>query len=444
MKKINSAVFIALLVGTVSTLCLETTRGSIAEITWIKYSENPLDLEPERTVESWVIFESGNFKMWYTGIDNLGTSRIYYATSLDGVNWASHGMVLDTGDPGSWEGLAVGRPVVMFDGTTYKMWYMGYSHNPFPAHRIGYATSPDGIVWTKHSSNPILIPGGNGGWDDGGLGEFTVFFNGSTYIMWFNGQAYMHATLKIGVATSPDGISWTKYSNNPVLVPGPSLWDNKHVYSGPVMNLEGSYKMWYSGQSYADNVRIGLATSSDGLTWTKGASNPVLDVGPPAAWDSAYVYATSIVKEADRLLMWYWGSSDPAGGTVRIGLATTLAPAEIEIAPHTLNLKSNGEWITAYIELPEGHDVNDIDVNSILLNETIPVDAEAPTEVGDYDLDVVPDLMIKFDRAMVIDWIGAADYGEDTGKYYEMNLTIMGTVAGTQFSGTDKIKVLGK
>lgn len=118
--------------------------------------------------------------------------------------------------------------------------------------------------------------------------------------------------------------------------------------------------------------------------------------------------------------------------------------AEVAINPDTLNLKSNGEWITAYIELPEGQNVNDIDVNSILLNGTIPVDAEAPTEVGDYDLDDFPDLMIKFDRATVIDWMGTADYGEDTGKYYEMNLTIIGIVAGTQFSCTDKIKVLRK
>lgn len=91
------------------------------------------------------------------------------------------------------------------------------------------------------------------------------------------------------------------------------------------MNVEGSYEMWYSGQSYADNVRIGLATSPDGFSWTKHSGNPVLDVGPPGAWDSAYIYAMSVVKKADRLLMWYWGASDHAGGTERIGLATSHA-----------------------------------------------------------------------------------------------------------------------
>lgn len=118
--------------------------------------------------------------------------------------------------------------------------------------------------------------------------------------------------------------------------------------------------------------------------------------------------------------------------------------ATIDIDPDTLNVKSNGQWITCYIELPEGYDVSDIDVNSILLNDTIPVDVEAPITVGDYDLDNIPDLVVKFDRATMIQWLNTNDYGEDTGKYYEVNLTITGTVAGTQFSGTDRVKVLKK
>jgi len=116
----------------------------------------------------------------------------------------------------------------------------------------------------------------------------------------------------------------------------------------------------------------------------------------------------------------------------------------VDIDPDTLNLKSSGQWITAYIELPEGYSVNNIDVDSILINNTIPVDVEAPTTIGDYDLDNILDLMVKFDRAGIIQWLDAIDHGEDTGKYYEINLTITGTVAGIPFSATDKIKMLTK
>jgi hypothetical protein len=41
--------------------------------------------------------------------------------------------------------------------------------------------------------------------------------------------------------------------------------------------------------------------------------------------------------------------------------------ASIDIKPDTLNLKSKGNWITAYIELPEGSNVGDIDCSTIRL-----------------------------------------------------------------------------
>jgi hypothetical protein len=53
----------------------------------------------------------------------------------------------------------------------YKMWYSGY-HDSAGGARIGYATSSDGIVWTKHNqddhdnSGYVLDVGPKGAWDD--------------------------------------------------------------------------------------------------------------------------------------------------------------------------------------------------------------------------------------------------------------------------------------
>jgi hypothetical protein len=47
---------------------------------------------------------------------------------------------------------------VLFDGTTYKMWYAG--GNASWTGQIGYATSPDGITWTKNP-NPVITDIGN-------------------------------------------------------------------------------------------------------------------------------------------------------------------------------------------------------------------------------------------------------------------------------------------
>jgi squalene-hopene/tetraprenyl-beta-curcumene cyclase len=112
-------------------------------------------------------------------------------------------------------------------------------------------------------------------------------------------------------------------------------------------------------------------------------------------------------------------------------------PATVKIEPETLNLKSKGKWVTAYIELPEGYNVSDINISSILLNGTIPVDVNAPTAIGDYDGDGVPDLMVKFNRTAVCQLI--LSKGVMVGN---VTLTVSGKLAnGIGFEGCDTIRV---
>ncbi|MGD8544932.1 MAG: hypothetical protein PVH12_02050 [Candidatus Bathyarchaeota archaeon] len=115
--------------------------------------------------------------------------------------------------------------------------------------------------------------------------------------------------------------------------------------------------------------------------------------------------------------------------------------ASTSIEPETLNLKSNGEWVTAYIEVP-GYDPNDIDISTIRLDETIAVDPYAPTNIGDHDADGVSDLMVKFSRSEVIEYFEIVDYDGETGKSTWVNLTVAGEVAGTRFQGSDTIRLL--
>lgn len=115
--------------------------------------------------------------------------------------------------------------------------------------------------------------------------------------------------------------------------------------------------------------------------------------------------------------------------------------ADIDIKPDTLNLRSRGRWITCYTELPEGYDVANIDVSSIQLNGTVPVDPTAPTAIGDYDNDGISDLMVKFDRAAVISYILNNVNIEE--RFITVTLTIAGSLNdGTPFQGTDTIRII--
>ena len=114
----------------------------------------------------------------------------------------------------------------------------------------------------------------------------------------------------------------------------------------------------------------------------------------------------------------------------------------IDFDPDTLNLESKGKWVTVYIELPEGYDVVDIDVSTVYLYECDnSILAEPhPTEIGDYDDDGIADLMVKFDRQILIDYLKEQGCGD--GDITE--LTVTGEATGTRFEGFDTIQVISK
>jgi hypothetical protein len=128
-----------------------------------------------------------------------------------------------------------------------------------------------------------------------------------------------------------------------------------------------------------------------------------------------------------------------------------IIPATIDFDPDTLNLKSNGEWVTVYVELPVGHGYNltEIDRETIMLNYTLQVDTfwinqTLESLIGDYDNDTIPDLMIKFNRAALLEFIlKNVELELRRGYLYaEVTLTITGKVAKVPFEGSDKIKVI--
>ena len=128
-------------------------------------------------------------------------------------------------------------------------------------------------------------------------------------------------------------------------------------------------------------------------------------------------------------------------------------PVEVELNPQTLNLSSNGQWVTAYIEAPEGYTVDDIIQTSaaLVVGEAAPiaVDLSGPHDIGDNDGDGVPDLMVKFLRDELIDALNAYDYNNTsanlTEKQVQEAIILRATlVDGTQIEGADSISIIRK
>jgi predicted GH43/DUF377 family glycosyl hydrolase len=242
-----------------------------------------------------VIYDGGEHKMWYAGTTGSMTGSILYATSPDGASWTKHGAVLAPGS--SPENVNVHYPCVMKDGVTYKMWYSGFDGSHY---RIFYATSADGLTWSRQGL--VLNLGPPGSYDDNfAYGPF-VLKEGSAYRMWYSGSD--GANVRLLYATSPDGRGWTKQGVNLNLGPPGSL-ENVHVSPSYILVEGGGYHMWYRG-SDGTNDRIFYATSSDGLSWRR--RGVVVDVGPPGSTDAVHILLQSVLHLPGMpYQIWYTG-----------------------------------------------------------------------------------------------------------------------------------------
>jgi hypothetical protein len=244
------------------------------------------------------------YRMWYSAGSEIEGGSIGYADSPDGVNWFQtyDSPLLGPGPLGAWDDAGVADPTVLFAETGLQMWYVGSS--VFGERAIGYATSPDALTWQTYDGNPVLSPDSV---DADSFGFPMVIQDGpGDYKMWYSGGG------NIWLATSPDGLSWTKRLGIPAVAPGsPGAWDDDSVYAPVVVANSGKYEMWYVGQGTgAAEARIGYAWSSDGLTWTKSPANPVL-IGKKGYWEeSAVAYPAVIVEGPASYRMWYRGGDN--------------------------------------------------------------------------------------------------------------------------------------
>ncbi len=275
--------------------------------------------------ESTVIkLNATDYVMFYQGVNANGQKheRIGRADSTDGgATWTKHPsnpLLSHSGVNGTFDRFGVMGPSVIFDGLTWKMWFAGRANGGIT--KIGYATSSDGVAWTKFAGNPIMA-GTNGTFDSRGPSSPSVLFDGTNFRMWYTGTDAVSVT-RIGHATSADGTTWVK-TTGAVLNTSASGFDAAGVRSCAVVLDGTTFRMWYSGLDVVTGgkLRIGYADSSNGTTWVKFTGNPVLGQGAVGLFDDTSVLAPWVIQEtATTFKMWYTGVN--AAGLTRIGYAT--------------------------------------------------------------------------------------------------------------------------
>jgi len=160
-----------------------------------------------------VIFHEDKFHMFFNSFTAWpGLVKVGYMTSDDGYHWqmVQDEPVLTTDQIPFGDGNAdVSSVLVMDDGT----WVM-YFHT-VGSGEIGRATAASPIGPWVVDADPVLGPGPQGAWDQLGLewpSVISVIKDACSFRMYYSAQT--KDGYAISFATSTDGITWTKYNYN--------------------------------------------------------------------------------------------------------------------------------------------------------------------------------------------------------------------------------------
>lgn len=244
--------------------------------------------------------------------------------------------VLAYGALGEWDSGFIFMARVLIHEGVFHMFYVGGEDFRIRPKYVGYATSPDGITWTKYAANPILQI-------DESFAPYGVRFvlpvmDGDTWVLYLSPQPQPGFALPSMVlrATAPVPTGPWTIDYDPVLTQGERrTWDQNGLLPTSIFATMGGYTMYYGG--FGGVGGVGMATSPNGNYWVKYddpdtddrdtiISDPVFQGGERGQWDGGGVTIASVIMGDDALEMFYTAGPGPGGAPTDFGLgyATSL------------------------------------------------------------------------------------------------------------------------
>jgi predicted GH43/DUF377 family glycosyl hydrolase len=185
----------------------------------------------------------------------------------------------------------------------------------------------------QNNGQPVLEPGSGSDWDTMILDDYVVR-HGGKYFMYYTGMrsSSLMDARHIGVATSNDGVTWSKYRGNPVIKSRVDSYDYTNVMQPNVIVVDDGFHMFYAGNhgnrvsSELQDIDICYATSDNGLDWKKHSGNPVIKNGPfDTDWNGIALRPGDVRWDGERYVLYVKGvgTTGGLGPKPKLGLYTS-------------------------------------------------------------------------------------------------------------------------
>lgn len=225
--------------------------------------------------------------------------------------------ILELGARGSFDEHAVYPSAIFQHGNMINLYYAGWSRSnsvPFNC-AIGMATSLDGVNFTRLGPGPILAAGVQEPFVISG--PKVRKFNDQLFMFYLSGTRWiMHndspeIVYKIRMATSLDGINWTRLNTNII----PDILEADECQAGPdVFYYNGFYHMYFVYRYALDfrhdskrGYRIGYAISRDLTTWQRADDIAGISYSD-TGWDSTMMHYPHVFCVDGKHYMLYNGN----------------------------------------------------------------------------------------------------------------------------------------
>jgi hypothetical protein len=288
--------------GTAEVLPLRDINSTQAYRAWTR-SENPIlqasdlgnpnfdyvrELTLLRDTNNLAVKEGGKYIGYFAARNGTtGVMDSYRTESNNLTSWTNFQPAVVHGQAGLDSISASVSSVMKFSPTDYRMWY--WARESFPGvydATIAFATSTDGINWTKQgvavNKNLLNVAG-----TSKAMGVPWVYhLSNGTYVLLVEAYGSDDPEWRIFGFTSSDALTWTVInSGNAILNLGiTNAWDDASVANPKLMELsDGTLVIEYNGADTAvNNFQLGYATSSSITgTFSRNISNPMIGISNP-------------------------------------------------------------------------------------------------------------------------------------------------------------------